>query len=331
MYLTNILTQFLESDIIPIMIMNTDSQKFKKVLLPLDGSIFSEIATIYAANLVKNQNVELILLSVLITESRKNPEEELYYLDKRIDVINATLKAQKESGGTKPIIKRELIIGKPANEILNYKRDYNIDLIIMATRGRSGVTKLIMGSVASKVVSASGIPVLLVKTKKGETKLEDQATDVTRRVIIPLDGSKLSESTISIAQEFVSQFGDKQSEIILLSVFEPSPVQSGHSPLMMSDGQKAAGIKSYEHALKIQEYLSNLKETIRCKDINITINTVVGNPAEKIIEQSLDKKATLIAMSTHGRSGMTRIAYGSVAEAVIYKSQIPILLIKPTE
>lgn len=308
--------------------MTRDYQKFNKILVPLDGSAFSEMASVYAAGLVKNQEVELILLHVLASGRREFLEAEHDYLDRRAETINAVIEAQTELGAPKPKIKKELVIGHPADEILGFIRNSGINLIAMATHGRSGISSLVMGSVANRIVRESRIPVLLVRPRKG--KEADQDTNVTRKVLIPLDGSKLGESVVSLVQTFISQFGDEQSEIILLSVCEPSPVQSGYS-VVVSEAAQAAAVKAFKHELEAKQYLYELAGLVRNDGFNVSTEIVTGDPAEKIIEKARKNRVNLIAMATHGRSGITRMAYGSVAEAVIYRTKTPILLIRPSQ
>ncbi|MFC1865583.1 universal stress protein [Chloroflexota bacterium] len=303
-------------------------QKFNKILLPLDGSDFSEIASSYAPDLVKIQGVELTLIRVLVSESRRSLEEELAYLGKQVKTINAAMGMQTESGALKPKINKELVIGHPVSEIFSYVQNKNIDLVIMATHGRSGIANLIMDSVAKKVVRASEVPVLLIKTHKGEIKAADRDTDITRKVLIPLDGTKLNESVIPLIQAFISQFGDKRSEIILLSVYEPSSIQSSHS-VVTSEAVQAAGVDSFKRRREVNQYLSELAGQVRNDGFNISTKLITGNPTEKIIEQARKNGVSLIAMATHGRSGITKMVYGGVAEAVIRSSRIPILVIRP--
>ena len=305
-----------------------DYQRFSKILVPLDGSAFSEMASIYAASLVKNQEVELILLHVLASESHEILEVEQQYLDRRAETINMIIEAQTRSGATKPKVKIEIVAGNAADEILGFIRNSGINLIIMATHGRSGITNLVMGSVANKLVRASEIPVLLLRPDG--SKRADQDANGARKVIIPLDGSRIGESAVSLAQTFISNFGDKQSEIILLSVCEPNPVQSGY-PIIVSEAEQAAVVKEFKHELEAEKYLSRMAKIVKNDGFNVSTEIVTGDPAAKIIEQACENAVNLIAMATHGRSGITRIAYGSVAEAVIHRTKTPILLKRPSQ
>jgi len=305
--------------------MNTDNRNINKILVPLDGSALSEAASVYAANLAVNQDIELILLHVSASEKHDIKETERDYLDRQITAINTIVEARTQPGTYKPKITAELVAGHPADEILSAIREKNIDLVVMATHGRSGISSLVMGSVANKIVRGSDAPVLLVKP--GEDKGKDGNTNVAGRIIIPLDGSKLGESVLTSVQAFVHQFGDEQSEVTLFSVCEPPLVKSGY-PLLL-DGEKAAAMKAFKHALEAEEYLLALTGSMRSKGINAVPDTTGGDPAEKIIKQARDKKVNLIAMATHGRSGITRMAYGSVAEAVIHGANTPILLVRP--
>jgi nucleotide-binding universal stress UspA family protein len=301
-------------------------QELNKILVPLDGSAVSEIASVYATDLVKNQEVELILLHVLASGRRNLLEAEHDYLDRRAETINAVIEAKTVPGAPRPKIKRELVVGHAADEITGFIQNNGINLTVMTTHGRSGVSSFIMGSVANRVVKASKVPVLLIRS--GKDKAEDQDTNVTRRIMIPLDGSKLSESVVSSVQTFIDWFGNEQSEITLLSVCAPSPVQSGY-PVVVSEGEQTAAVKAFKHKLETKQYLSELAELLRDDGFNVTSKIVMGDPVEIIIEQARENEVNLIALATHGRSGITRMAYGSVAEAVIHGSNTPILLIRP--
>ena len=234
---------------------------------------------------------------------------------------------QAKSGALKPKITKELVIGHPISEIFSYIQIKNVDLVIMATHGRSGIANLIMDSVAKKVVRGSKVPVLLIKTNKGKVETRDGDSGITRKVLIPLDGSKLNESVISLIQAFISQFGDKRSEIILLSVYEPSSIRSSHS-VVKSEAVRAASVNSFKHRREVNQYLSDLAEQVRNDGFNVSTKLIIGKPAEKIREQAHESGVSLIAMVTHGRSGITKMAYGSIAEAVVRNSSIPVLLIR---
>ena len=81
--------------------------------------------------------------------------------------------------------------------------------------------------------------------------------------------------------------------------------------------------------LEAKQYLSELAEPVKDDGFCISTKVVIGEPAEKIIEQANEYGVDLIALTTHGRSGITRMAYGSVAEGVIHGSKTPILLLRP--
>jgi len=303
-------------------------QKFNKVLLPLDGSAFSETASLYASRLAMDREVELILFHVSTKTGRNSIKTGQYYLNQHAEAITALIETQTEPIKHKIRIKKKLVQGHPADEILGFIRNNAINLIVMATHGRSGISNFIMGSVAIRIVRESNIPVLLARPR--ESKDVTQDTNISRKVLIPMDGSKLGESVVPLVQTFISQFGDEQSEIILLSICEPSPIQSGHS-VVVSEAAQAAAVNAFKYKIEANQYLSELARLVRNDGFNVSTKLVKGNPAEKIIEQARENGVNLIAMTTHGRSGITKMAYGSVAEAVIHRTITPILLLRPSQ
>lgn len=145
---------------------------YKKVLIPLDGSEVAEIALKHMRTLAKAGLIgELVILKVVdmpvpiamplaVEEGYDfSGYEDLYLKKSKVYIENVERQIQNEGIN----VKSETILGKAVSTILEYQKDNDIDLIIMATHGHSGVTKFLLGSVANKVVQSSQAPVLLVR------------------------------------------------------------------------------------------------------------------------------------------------------------------------
>jgi nucleotide-binding universal stress UspA family protein len=139
------------------------------------------------------------------------------------------------------------------------------------------------------------------------------------RILITLDGSELAERAVSHALEIAHKF---ESEIVLLRV-----------PVVEAQMAVAYGIAvPYEADIKRSQeeaegYLYSWKMKLLGSGVNVRTEVVSGAPADVILDVADADRADLVVMSTHGRSGLSRLMYGSVAESVLRGSKIPILLI----
>jgi len=136
---------------------------YEKILIPLDGSELAEIALPYAEEMGVRLGSEITLLSV--SDSAEAPEYHKHqvYLDGVADSTKRGAKRYLEMPEEAIKVEKAIVVGEPAEEIVDYAEKEGIDLIIMATHGRSGISRWTLGSVAEKVVRAGTTPVLLVR------------------------------------------------------------------------------------------------------------------------------------------------------------------------
>ena len=133
-----------------------------------------------------------------------------------------------------------------------------------------------------------------------------------KKILVPLDGSKLAEKALAYAEELAWKF---ESNLILLQVSHPVPV-------VTQQGMPLAGIDHGEVHQSAEDYLKGIKGELR--ELHLPAQTVVidsHNVAESIINVVNEKQADLIVMSTHGRSGISRWVYGSVANKVLERTE----------
>ena len=135
-----------------------------------------------------------------------------------------------------------------------------------------------------------------------------------KSILVPLDGSKLAENILAEVEQLAVLLNARLNLIYV----SKAHVLPGVDP---TDAQVRV-------VNKAKEYLDNLKEQLSTKNIDIEVHTPYGNPAAKILEVSRRHDIDLIAMSTHGRSGIGRWLLGSIAEKVVRHSEIPILLLR---
>jgi nucleotide-binding universal stress UspA family protein len=137
-------------------------------------------------------------------------------------------------------------------------------------------------------------------------------------VLVPLDGSKLAEAAIGVAERV-------GAELVLLSVL--APVNPAH--LVRADDSAPYRTLQTRNA-KAQQYLEAVRMRLRRRGSRARILVRSGDPAREIPACADAERVQLIAMSTHGRSGLRRTLFGSVAEAVLRRASVPVLLVRGT-
>ena len=189
----------------------------------------------------------------------------------------------------------------------------------MATHGMSGMRRWLLGSVAAKVAQAAVSPLLLIRP--GDRPAP--APEVFRTIFVPLDGSALAEKTLP----HVIALGQKmRSEVHLLQVYAPPP-----SAYVVAGGMMGQGQGTFRESMEKEsmEYLDGKVEQLRDAGLwRLVATPLEGDAATEIVDIAQKTSDSLIAMSTHGRSGFGRWVLGSVAEKVIQHSRAPVLLIR---
>ena len=144
-----------------------------------------------------------------------------------------------------------------------------------------------------------------------------------RRALVPLDGSPLAEAVIP---PFVIKIARPLDlEVVLLQVVEPL------LPLAVESAPVVAPDMTDQGRAEAERYLTSVAGDLTREGVRVQTLVRVGTPAEQIVEAAREGSADLIAMTTHGRSGLGRLFFGSVAEAVLHQSPIPMFLMRVTE
>ncbi|HET7874225.1 MAG TPA: universal stress protein [Methylomirabilota bacterium] len=143
-----------------------------------------------------------------------------------------------------------------------------------------------------------------------------------KRALVPLDGSPVAETIIPLILEIA---GPLDMEVVLLRVVQPQ------APVVI-EGSRHVEVEDVEaRRLDALEYLTPIAVELRERGVRVETAVRRGLPAEEIVAGAREARADLIAMSTHGRSGLGRLLFGSVAEAVLRHADIPIFLHRATQ
>jgi nucleotide-binding universal stress UspA family protein len=283
--------------------------QLKKILVPLDGSGEAESVLPYIRDLAPRFGSQVHILGVGIgTKTRRvNRLLEDYIKKIAIGLQGDDIKAE-------PVIR----YGIAADKILDFTVEKEVDLIIMATHGRSGITRWWMGSIAEKVISEATAPVLLVRSKRPSKTGTAGKLHSLHKILAPLDGSDIGESALPYVETLA--INSRASVDLLQIVSPPGTVEA--SLLGGPDWRKF--IKTMHDAG--ENYLKGITTRLSGNGVKSTYEVVTGDPADKIVEYAEDKRISLIAMSTHGRTGLARWVLGSVTDKVLHSAKVPILL-----
>lgn len=270
--------------------------RLEKLLLPTDGSKFSESAIREAIKLAKICSSKLYAVSVIKTNLEfetlvpqvieKDEKEAIEHLE------SIKTRASKEGVNCEIIVLRG---EEPYQDIVDEATKNQVNMIIMGRHGRTGLLRLMMGSVTAKVIGHAPCNILVVPpTAKVEC----------RNILIATDGSKYSEAATSEAIGIAKRCG---SSLIVISVAS-------------SDAEITSAEDNVKKVVELVE-----KESIKIEGL-----TVTGKPYEVIVETSKQKHADLIVVGSHGRTGLERLLMGSVTERVIGHTESAVLVVRKT-
>ena len=305
---------------------------YKNVLLPLDGSELAEVVFSYARELAARLHVELILLHVVNPHERDLVPLHRAYVEQAAETLRRESEELQKQAGIQPkgegvAARGELAVGHPGEEILSCALRHDVDLIILATHGRSGIKRWALGSIADKVLRVSKVPVCLVRAGVREEIVHDKWPRTT--MLVPLDGSELAESVIPHVEALAKQWGPEEVDVVLLRVCEPVVVPSDYPATAELTWEEHAKRETVRPTAECEEYLAGVQK--RFEGMGLAARSVVtqGKPADEITEYCRQNPVNMIVMCTHGRSGISRWAYGSVADKVLHGICSPIFMIRP--
>lgn len=298
---------------------------FEKIVVPLDGSQLAEGALPLAAWLAGGFNSKLELLSVgseEFVQAVNKPLRSRYGRFARSGpaaIIEKYLEAaSRQVGFPDGRVTTELQFGNPPDVIVDEAEREQGTLIVMTTHGRSGIGRYALGSVATKVIQTSKAPVLLRRAREGE----EPQPPVIKGIIVPLDGSELAERALPYAEALASAF---RLDLTLLRV-TPSwiPISAG-----MAEFQAGEAVAQLEQ--EAAHYLEALAARLRKGGVGRVFTKFVrmGDPADEILKLAKAEPECMIALSTHGRSGLKRWVLGSVTDRVANHSAMPVLVVRP--
>jgi nucleotide-binding universal stress UspA family protein len=286
---------------------------YSKILVPLDGSKLAEQILPFVRWIAEPHGLRVELLTVVDPDARPPfwpPQVGEPYLKN----VSSNWFSASES------VTSAVDNGEPAEVIVDRAKSDPGCLIAMATHGLSGIRRWLIGSVASKVVQTAVNPLLLIRPVH---EAGPPAHVRIQTLFAPLDGSSLAEKVLSHVSTLAKTM---KLKIHLIQVYTLPK-----SAYVVAEGMPDPGLAVFRDALRneAESYLRAKAEKLRAEGVeHVTTSAVEGDAAGAIIDIARGTADNLLAMSTHGRSGVGRWVLGSVAEKVIQHAGDPVLLIR---
>jgi len=270
---------------------------FERVLIPMDGSAESDAARDAVGALLQARRPQVFLLGVAEPGS---PDSGLR------DHLESEAVKLRRKGVDAYAIHRQ---GEAAAEILGFSRERGVDLIVMATHGRSGWNRLSLGSVTEAVLRHADAPLLTCRPgSKG---------GIGGRIVVALDGSERAEAILPEAVELARTSG---TSLDIVGVVFPMVT--------------TAGVGDFPAILQVEDpapYLERICGRLRSGGADARPVRLEGRAAFELLSYAEKTGAALLCMTTHGRSGAARVLMGSIAEEVVRHASCPVLVRRRAE
>lgn len=296
---------------------------FERILVPLDGSPHAEAALAPATSLALRFEAGLLLVRTILVHAFPGADpgpaqlEALREAEGYLDTVATRIRK------TGVAVRTAIPYDSPVLGIADQAEFRHIDLIVMSTHGRKWPETLLHKSVTMGVLEHTRAPILALKhaaEATGQPQLPRFMTNPTAPIIVPLDGSLLAESALSLAEGLATTFGNPLRLVRAIERPHNASV-SLENPILLA--------KIEEWTIEeTRSYLQRKQREVVSRGVRATIESSTGSPAWFIDECVQAHQAGLVVMASHGRSGLGRFLLGSVAQTVLRESDVPVLLVR---
>lgn len=304
--------------------------EIRRVLVPTDFSDRAERALPHALWLAEEFGAELHMLHAVVLHGgdpagpgRGFPDLDDAY-DRLRDWAAERLKetsADLDRSDVRVVRAQERGIAA-APTIVEYANDNDVDVVVMATHGRRGVRRMLLGSVAEEVLRTAGCPVLTVRPDgDGRPDGADTVGGPPEKILVPVDFSEHSDLALASAGALARRFG---AELDVLHVIAELGVPD---PYFADAAELRALTKAARD--RVPEALAERVDRVLGEDVAAGTHMEVGTPPAAIAEFAREQGSDMIVVGSHGRTGVERVFLGSVAEGIVRRAPCPVLTVKP--
>lgn len=281
---------------------------YRRLLVPLDGTLLAEHALPFAEALATATGAQVLLIRVDADDQRHasgGPPLGMAEAGAYLELVAGRLRAHGcvvETAARRGDIV-DVIVGEAGRRA--------IDLVIIATHGRGMLGRGAGSSVAEQLLPRLPVPILLVRAWHGEAASQQFGTGA--RIVVPLDGSPLAEAALPVARAFANALA---GDLILVHVARPTPPWVRDDPLV-AGGQA------------IHDYLDRVARELAAEGLSSEVEIYTGDAAREIVAAIHRHEAAVVVIATHGQTGIAQMPIGSVARAVLWDACVPVALIRP--
>lgn len=306
---------------------------YRSLVVPLDGSTFAE-QVLPIAGAIAQQSKALVTLVRVHRPLGYGDDAPAEQWDGDVrewerEYLMRAAESLSERYGAK--VETRLLEEPVVGALCDYVRAHGIDLVLISTHGRTGVSRAWLGSVADGIVRQASSPVLMLRARADASPSDRGDGDhLFNRVLLPLDGSRLSETIVGHAVRLARTFG---SEIVLVRVVEPVIARGPEYPLSSPIPMTLVDRDTTERLKEVaRKYLDEFAHRLRDEHgLQATFEVrMFESAAPAIIDAAASRHASVVAMSTHGR-GASRLFVGSVADKVLRGGPRAVLLFRPSQ
>ncbi len=280
---------------------------FESVLIPTDGSERSERAALHGLALASAYDASVHVLSVVETSALEVES------DVDTTAVKTTLDERAEAaiGAVEGLIDDPTLDvvssvreGNPTTEVLGYAAEFDVDLLVMGTHGRTGVRRFLLGSVTEEIVREATEPVLVARA-------EDPVKTDYETILVPIDDTPESRAAARYAVDVASRF---DATVHAISVADTRIVRSGPlvESLRSSCGKaiRRVSVEATQH------------------DVPVETQVLQGTPAAEILDYIGHHAIDFVVIGRHTRSGLDRFVTRSTGERVIRNTDAPVLSVR---
>jgi nucleotide-binding universal stress UspA family protein len=294
-----------------------------RILFATDFSRWARRAEDYACALACSWRASLTVLSVAEFPPGMNPDYPVnqQYLADLLKHASSKLVDLKGSAERRGIaVTTRMATGIPSEEVITAARAEDSDLIVVGTRGKTGLAHVLLGSTAERVIRGAPCPVLAVRTEPADPGQKEGVPSMPvtlERILVPVDFSDCSLDALEYAIVVAQQ---AKASLMLLHVLEP--VSYGLDFTLSHSRTREQVRESWTK--RLEELVSSHQHSY----VPMESQLRGGLPADSILDSAQTLPCDLIIMGTHGRRGISHTISGSVAEAVLRKALCPVLMVR---
>jgi len=290
---------------------------YDSILIPTDGSEHAELAARHGVGLAERFDATVHVVGVVDVSAAAGPFNaggvDDAFVDRLEERTESTIAAVEDLTDPDASVETAVLRGEPGEAIVEYIDEAGIEMVAMGTRGRRGLRRFVTGSVTEHVVRRAHVPVVTVRKTDAEP-----VTDY-EQVLITTDGSSSAEAAVEHA---VAVAGAYDATLHVLSVVDISVVAGGPTaapPVDLIDELQDQGTKATDR----------VAERAREAGVDVVTEVREGFPGPGLLDYADEADIDLIAMGTHGRTGVDRLLLGSTTERTIRRAKVPVMSVHP--